>query len=165
MYDPLINQHPGRGELYPSSYWADSLNFQQDNNQSLAQDVDCDVAIIGGGYTGLSCAYHLAKHHGIKAVVLEANQIAWGCSGRNAGFVLPLSGRLSFSQMQAKWGEQVMRGIYDEMQAGVATIEALIKEGVDCDKQDYGYLKVAHKPTMMKTLVANAELQKKNVWL
>lgn len=161
MYDPLVNSNPGQGEPYPSSYWAQSLNLQQDHNKALEHDIDCDVAIIGGGYAGLSCAYHLAKYHNIHAVVLEANQSAWGCSGRNAGFILPSSGRLSFGQMQAKWGEKVMRGIYDEMQAGVATIEALIEDGIDCDKQDYGYLKVAHKPRMMKSLLANAELQRK----
>ncbi|WP_040309177.1 NAD(P)/FAD-dependent oxidoreductase [Asticcacaulis biprosthecium] len=53
---------------------------------ALAGDVSCDVAIVGGGYTGLSCALHLAKR-GLKAVVLEAKSIGFGGAGRNVGLV------------------------------------------------------------------------------
>ena len=55
--------------------------------------VDADVAIIGAGYTGLSCALYLAKEHGIRARVLEANRPGWGCSGRNGGFARAAIGR------------------------------------------------------------------------
>ncbi|ESQ86646.1 FAD-dependent oxidoreductase [Asticcacaulis sp. AC460] len=53
---------------------------------ALAGDISCDVAIVGGGYTGLSCALHLAKR-GLKAVVLEAKSIGFGGAGRNVGLV------------------------------------------------------------------------------
>ena len=53
---------------------------------SLEGEVSTDVAIIGGGYTGLSAALHLGQR-GIQAVVLEANEIGFGGSGRNAGNV------------------------------------------------------------------------------
>src|ERR687898_643724 len=46
-----------------------------------------DVAIIGGGYTGLSAARTLARD-GVKVTVLEQHTIGWGASGRNGGFVL-----------------------------------------------------------------------------
>jgi gamma-glutamylputrescine oxidase len=48
----------------------------------------CDVCIIGGGFTGLSTALHLARR-GYEAVVLEADRVGAGASGRNSGFVLP----------------------------------------------------------------------------
>ena len=119
MYDPLLDHFPGRGEPYPQSYWAQTSGQSPDDDGAITKDIDVDVAIIGAGYTGLSCALHLAREHNIKAHVLEANQVAWGCSGRNAGFILKSSGRKSFLTMQKQWGEEVMRGIYQEMAAGV----------------------------------------------
>jgi len=159
MYDPLHDLSPGCGENYPDSYWANISGQAPEDDGQLTQDIEVDVAIIGAGYTGLSCALHLAKEHGIKAHVLEANQVAWGCSGRNAGFILKSSGRKSYSQMQNQWGEEVMRGIYDEMSAGVATVNDLIEQGINCDVQEHGYIKVAHKANKLKELESLAKLQ------
>ena len=161
MYDPLHDVSPGCGQPYPDSYWADISGTPPEHDGAVSQDIDADVAIIGAGYTGLSCALHLARNHGIKAHVIEANQTAWGCSGRNAGFILKSSGRKSYSQMAKQWGEEVMRGIYDEMAAGVETVNGLISEGIDCDQQSAGYIKVAHKPNKLKELVELAKLQQK----
>ncbi len=163
MYDPLHDLSPGCGEKYPESYWSavsgiNSSNKPVDDGQ-INQDMDADVVIIGAGYTGLSTALHLAKEHGIKAYVLEANQTAWGCSGRNAGFILKSSGRKGYAAMQKQWGEEVMRGIYSEMCDGVETVKDLIAQGIDCDQQEPGYIKVAHKPQMFKELVSQAKLQ------
>jgi gamma-glutamylputrescine oxidase len=56
---------------------------------ALAQDIEVDMAIIGGGYTGLSCAYHVGKLLPKKSVVvLEAREVGNGASGRNGGMVL-----------------------------------------------------------------------------
>lgn len=161
MYDPLHDLSPGCGEQYPNSYWANISGQAPEDDGKVSQDLDVDVAIIGAGYTGLSCALHLAKEHGIKAHVLEANQTAWGCSGRNAGFILKSSGRKTYTQMQKQWGEEVMRGIYSEMCAGVETVNQLISQGIDCDAQENGYIKVAHKPNKLKELIELAQLQKK----
>ena len=163
MYDPLLDKSPGYNANYPKSYWADSLSVDnkldnQDDGQ-LEQDIDVEVAIIGAGYTGLSCALHLATEHGIKAHVFEANKTAWGCSGRNAGFILKSSGRKSYASMKQAWGEEVMRGIYNEMCEGVETVKSLINQGIDCDVQDAGFIKVAHKPSQFKALQAQAKLQ------
>ena len=161
MYDPLHDLTPGTNADYPKSYWAGISGDAPANDGVIENEHQVDVAIIGAGYTGLSTAYHLAAELGIKATVLEANQTAWGCSGRNAGFVLKSSGRMSFTQMAAKWGEEVMRGIYDEMAAGVDTVNGLIAQGLDCDVQEAGYLKVAHKPSKFKELISLAEVQRK----
>lgn len=160
MYDPLHDSSPGCGEEYPSSYWAGISGTPPENDGVITRDITVDVAIIGAGYTGLSCALHLAREHGVKAHVIEANKTAWGCSGRNAGFILKSSGRKSYGQMQQQWGEEVMRGIYSEMCAGVDTVNQLIAEGIDCDVQQQGYIKVAHKPNKLKELVDLAQLQK-----
>lgn len=161
MYDPLHDQFPGQHLAYPDSYWADQSGAPPADDGVLSQDLDVDVVVIGAGYTGLSTAYHLATVHGVKALVLEANQTAWGCSGRNAGFVLKSSGRKPYAQMQQQWGEAVMRGIYQEFCAGVDTVKQLIDLGIDCDAQAPGYLRMAHKPAMMKGLQAQASLQQR----
>jgi len=62
-----------------------SVNF---TGERLDRDVEADVAIIGGGYTGLSTAYHLAKA-GKSVVLLEKETIASGASGRNAAGWMP----------------------------------------------------------------------------
>lgn len=160
MYDPLHDKLPGCGEKYPDSYWADVSGVAPVDDGKLNRDIEVDVAIIGAGYTGLSCALHLAREYGIKATVLEANQTAWGCSGRNAGFILKSSGRKSYAQMASQWGEEVMRGIYREMCEGVETVRDLIGEGISCEPQTPGFLKIAHKPGMLKGLIEQAKLQR-----
>ncbi|GLS82592.1 NAD(P)/FAD-dependent oxidoreductase [Paraferrimonas haliotis] len=161
MYDPLLDSHPGEGERYPNSYWASTI---ADSNQAqqvptLDRDLDTDVVIIGGGYTGLSCAIHLARNYGIKATLLEANQIGWGCSGRNAGFVLHSSGRRSIASMANQWGEEVAATIYQEMRQGVALVEEFIAQGIDCDVQSKGYIKIAHSTRQFKQLQQLANVQ------
>jgi glycine/D-amino acid oxidase-like deaminating enzyme len=158
MYDPLHDFSPGQGQPYPDSYWAAHSGPAPADDGALTQDCTVDVAIIGAGYTGLSAAYHLATEHGVKALVLEANQTAWGCSGRNAGFVLKSSGRKPYAQMQKQWGEAVMRGVYQEFNAGLDRVRQLISLGIDCDQQEPGYLRMAHKPSMVPTLQAQARL-------
>ena len=53
---------------------------------ALAGEARCDVCIVGGGYTGLSSAIHL-RRRGFSVVLLEAERIGWGASGRNGGHV------------------------------------------------------------------------------
>ena len=161
MYDPIIDKSISSEQPYPNSYWADIAGTPPTAGGQLNKDVSVDVAIIGAGYTGLSTALHLARNYGIKATILEANKTAWGASGRNGGFILKSSGRKPYSTMQSQWGEEVMRGIYNEMCAGVDTVKSLISEGIDCDQQENGYIRVAHKPSMLKSLIKTASLQKK----
>src|SRR5690242_14194705 len=67
-------------------YWHTTVNMPGDSKLILIPQ-KADVAIIGGGFTGLSAARTLAKQ-GTKVVVLEANTIGWGASSRNGGMVL-----------------------------------------------------------------------------
>ncbi len=158
MYDPLKDASPGLNQPYPDSYWANNSGTPPDNSGTLKQDIEVDVAIIGSGYTGLSCALHLAKQHNIKAHIIEANQTAWGCSGRNAGFILKSTGRKPYSSMIKQWGREVAKGIYAEVSEGVETVNQLISEGIDCDQQSNGYLRIAHKPSRITELASQAKL-------
>ncbi len=64
------------------SYWETDGGAPVDGCRPLEGDAECDVAIIGGGFTGLSAALHLARDEGVAARVLEAGPPGWGASGR-----------------------------------------------------------------------------------
>ncbi|MEM9228100.1 MAG: FAD-binding oxidoreductase [Pseudomonadota bacterium] len=67
------------------SLW-DASSDEEDYTNPTVGDISVDVAIVGGGFTGLSTAVHCAER-GLSAHVLEANQIGFGGSGRNVGLV------------------------------------------------------------------------------
>jgi gamma-glutamylputrescine oxidase len=98
-YDPLRAADPGHGQAHVKSYWSATAGEIPPDDGPAPDQLDAEVAIIGGGYTGLSCALHLAREHGISPVVLEANRAGWGCSGRNGGFARMALGRFSAAQM------------------------------------------------------------------
>jgi glycine/D-amino acid oxidase-like deaminating enzyme len=90
----------------PRSLYADTAGPAPDT-PALEGDVRADVAIVGGGFTGLSAALHLAEGGG-DVRVLEANEIGWGASGRNGGQVNP---GLKFDpdQIEADFGSELGR--------------------------------------------------------
>ena len=69
---------------YPNSYYATSLSQQKDALPTLIDDHECDLCVIGGGFSGLSTAIEAAER-GLKVILLEQNIIGWGASGRNGG--------------------------------------------------------------------------------
>ena len=85
LYDPMTASGLGPKSDYAPTYWIGTAGPAPEDDGPVTGDMDVDVAVIGSGYTGLSTAIHLAKMHGIKAVVLEANGVAYGCSTRNGG--------------------------------------------------------------------------------
>lgn len=156
MYDPLVSADPG-GLSYPDSYWVDTAGAPPADDGPVQADFDVEVAIIGGGYTGLSAAYYLASEHGVETVVLEANGSGWGCSGRNGGFALKAGGRLSYQKMIKRYGETMARRMFDEIFEGLDRVRGLIKdEVIDCDRQPEGHLWVAHRPRMMDVIRSEA---------
>jgi glycine/D-amino acid oxidase-like deaminating enzyme len=72
---------------YPDTYYARTLG-ETAHSPSLDGSFECDVAVVGGGLAGLTAALELARA-GRSVVVLEAERIGWGASGRNGGFVGP----------------------------------------------------------------------------
>lgn len=146
MYDPLVDSNPGRSQPHTPSYWVDTAGSPSPDDGPIRGNLEVDVAIIGGGYTGLSCAYHLAREHGVKAVVLEANQTAWGCSGRNGSFARISGGRVPLATLVEKYGRDAAKAYFNEMHQALQTTRDLIRMGgIDCDKQADGVFKVASK--------------------
>ena len=103
------------------------------------------MAIVGSGFTGLATALFLAREHGIRAVVLDANQTAWGCTSRNGGQGQNASGRLYRSQWIARWGKDVALKLDAEIREGFQTFKDLVAEFPECEPQPGGHLYIAHR--------------------
>ncbi|QSX41762.1 NAD(P)/FAD-dependent oxidoreductase [Shewanella cyperi] len=160
VYDPLVNPLPHHLAL-PDSYWASTQALPQPLPPLLGSH-RAEIAVVGGGFSGLLTAYYLASHYGREVVLLEANRIGFGASARNGGFVLKGSGRLSYAQMAKRWDLDTAHGIYREFSEAVSRVEELISSGnIDCEPQEKGYIKVAHNPAAMETLKAGAEFIRK----
>ncbi|WP_395446670.1 NAD(P)/FAD-dependent oxidoreductase (plasmid) [Aminobacter sp. UC22_36] len=158
-YDPVHAANPGDGKDYAPTYWIATAGPQPEDDGPVTQDIDVDVAIIGSGYTGLSCAIHLAKEHGIKATVLEANGVAWGCSTRNGGQAQISAGRLKRSQWIERWGVDVAKKMHVEISEAFDLFRDLIRSPeIDCEPQDGGHLYIAHRDKVLPTLEKETRL-------
>jgi taurine dehydrogenase large subunit len=153
VYDPLKAPHPGRGLAQDESYWTATAGPEPADDGPVDGDREVDIAIIGGGYTGLSCAYYLARRFGARPVVLEANRAGWGCSGRNGSFARPALGRLKYTDWVAKWGVERARTLFAESLEALETVRGLIREGdIACDVQPDGSLRIAHRASAVAAL-------------
>ncbi|MFO1072377.1 MAG: FAD-binding oxidoreductase [Geminicoccaceae bacterium] len=158
-YDPLTDDGPGRNRDYAPTYWIGTAGPAPEDDGPITRDQDVDVVVVGSGYTGLSCAIHLAKEHGIKATVLEANAVAWGCSTRNGGQAQISSGRLKRSQWIERWGVEVAKRMHAEVVEAFALFRDLIGSGeFDCEPQEGGHYYIAHKPGVLPRLAQETEL-------
>ncbi len=156
-YDPLTARDPGSHAAHMPSYWTATAGTAPADDGVAPAAADTEVAIIGGGYTGLSCAWHLARTYGIKAMVLEANRPGWGCSGRNGGFARAAIGRHGYQRMIELWGRETARAVFRESLAAVQHVRELVSQaGIEgCDLQA-GHLKIAHRPGRAGALAAEA---------
>lgn len=129
----------------------------------LDRDVQADVAIVGGGYTGLSAALALAGR-GERAVVLEANAIGWGASGRNGG-VVSAKYRPSFQAIASRHGLSVAKRMHAIAYQSVETLERLIAEhGItEANYARVGQLKCAHKSATLAAAVADSEWMRREM--
>lgn len=156
-YDPLVSDGPGQNRDYAPTYWIATAGTPPQSDGPILRDKDTDVAIVGSGYTGLACAIFLAREFGIKATVLEANRVAWGCSTRNGGQAQNASGRLSRSQWIERWGVDVARRMHAEITEGFETFEDLVRSSpVDCEPQRGGHLYIAHRQRSLEKIAAES---------
>ncbi len=159
QYDPLVAPNPGTGRAYAPTYWVASAGTPPEDDGPITGDTDADVVIVGSGSTGMSTALYLAQEHGIRAVVLEANQESWGCSSRSGGQGQNASGRLKRSQWIDRWGLDVAKKLDIEIRTGFENFKALAKE-IDCDAFDGGHLYLAHRPEKLEYLRNEAKVMR-----
>ncbi|MBX3428275.1 MAG: FAD-binding oxidoreductase [Hyphomonadaceae bacterium] len=124
----------------------------------LEGEVEADVVIIGGGYTGLSTALQLARDFSV--IVLEAGSIGWGASGRNGGQLIP-GWRKGATDLVKLYGAERARAVFDlSLRARDRVMQWIATEDIRCDLTVNGHLLAAAKPsdlTWMQTEVETLE--------
>lgn len=125
----------------------------------LEGDEAFDVAVIGGGFTGLSTAYHLRKlQPGLRVAVLEGEVVGYGASGRNGGFSMTLFG-LEPAVTKALFGHQRTVEAHRYMERAVDTVDALVKEHhIQSDYTFPGFLRAATTPGYVKRIQHDLEI-------
>jgi glycine/D-amino acid oxidase-like deaminating enzyme len=106
----------------------------------------CDVAIVGGGFTGVSAALHLAEA-GVNAAVLESRYIGWGASGRNGGFCCLGGGMLDNAALDHTFGRQGRDEWRQTEVDAIRLVEGIVTRfGIEVDRHSDGETQFAHRP-------------------
>jgi len=137
------------------SYWTDSAPAPGEATPALPAQVD--VAIVGGGFTGLSAALALARR-GARVAVLEAGErVAAEASGRNGGHVN--NGlAVDYAEVAARVGVEQARAWYRAYDDAVDTVARVVRdEAIDCDFLRHGKLKLATRSNQMEALQRSAQ--------
>lgn len=137
------NDRPGE---HAASWYAATANRTTDH-PPLSGETSCDVCVIGGGYTGLSSALHLAER-GYDVILLEANRIGWGASGRNGGQV-GTGQRVDQITLEKRLGADHARMLWDlSVESMDLVLDLIDRHEIDC----------AYRPGIL-----DAEIQEKHL--
>ena len=131
---------------FPKSIWAETA-APRERTAPLQGEVEADCVVIGGGFTGLSTALHLARR-GVSALVLEANEVGWGASGRNNGQVIPTLTAAEPDAMVARWGEAGERFARLVAESAGYLFDTAREEGIEniAEAEQTGWFQPAHSP-------------------
>src|SRR5512146_2320677 len=134
--------HPKMNRDYArQAYWHATMPPLPDRSGRDLPDV-VDVAVVGGGYTGVAAARKLALQ-GAKVVVLEAETLGWGASTRNGGIAHPgfKWGPISLAK---RYGPQLGRALYQESRDATDFVAGLVRDqGIDAELRWNGFLELA----------------------
>ncbi|WP_136069086.1 NAD(P)/FAD-dependent oxidoreductase [Modicisalibacter radicis] len=145
-----------------ASYYAASI-VEESDYPRLEGEHRVDVAIVGGGFTGVATAVELAER-GYRVAVVEAHKIGWGASGRNGGQVTgSLSGQDAMArQMPRTLGDAAGDFVWNLRWRGHRIIrERVAKYAIACDLK-HGHLQAAYKPGHIKALRQDFEESKRH---
>ncbi|MBJ7440344.1 MAG: FAD-binding oxidoreductase [Sphingopyxis sp.] len=131
MTDPLAN-----------SYYAATAH-EWSVHADIEGEYACDVVVIGGGFTGLSAALACAER-GFSVILVEAEKVGFGASGRNGGQLIP-GLRWSASELEAEFGPERAAALFDLCWRDNRVKNRIEKHGIDCDLKP-GHLEAAWTP-------------------
>lgn len=136
--------------LLADSLWSATAN-QSQTRTALSGKAETDAVVIGGGFTGLSAALHLAEA-GQDVILLEAETPGWGASGRNGGQVNP-GLKADPSETEARFGEDLgKRLVALSGGAGALVFDLIRKHAIACDAHNCGWVRSATNAKTMAGL-------------
>ncbi|MGE0983327.1 NAD(P)/FAD-dependent oxidoreductase [Ralstonia pseudosolanacearum] len=142
------------GEPLPPSLWAATAPAAPPT-PALRESIATDVLVIGGGYTGLSTALHLAER-GTGVTVLEANDPGWGASGRNGGQVNPTL-KHDPDELVRMLGAARAEPLIDAVSRSADLVFDLIgRHGIDCQPVRAGWLQLSYSDKAVPAMHARA---------
>lgn len=131
-------------------WWDETCDVPR--GRCLTQDTVADVAIIGGGYTGISAALRLANA-GVSVVLLEAENLGWGASGRNGGFCCLGGGIATDAALDKQYGKPQRLSFRSAEKSAVDHVDRMISElKIGVDRHSLGETELAHRPKDMTGL-------------
>ncbi|TPJ31668.1 FAD-dependent oxidoreductase [Mesorhizobium sp. B2-7-2] len=144
-----------RQDAHGTSLWH-AVSRSHRERTPLHGEIDTDLAIVGGGFSGLSTALHAAGK-GLSVAVLEAEIIAWGATGRNAGFVVPNFAKLDPDSILAYLGPKRGERLIDFAASSADLVFGLIRQHrIDCDAVQNGWIQPAHSPAALEKVKSRA---------
>ncbi|MBB3408470.1 gamma-glutamylputrescine oxidase [Rhizobium sp. BK316] len=142
--------------IAPGVSWYQATVDERPDYPALDGSRQCDVAIIGGGYTGLQAAYNLAKA-GVSVTLIEANRLGDGASGRNGG-QLGTGQRWWPEELEKEIGYERSKALFGLAEDGKRHLMDFATEHqIDLDYVP-GQLNVAHKESYKREYYENAEI-------
>jgi len=123
----------------------------------LQGELTADIAVVGGGFVGISAALHAAEA-GARVVVVEANEVGWGAAGRNAGQVSAHATKLEPQEVLRVYGPERGARLNAAGAGAPAFVEALASRyGIDIQPVRGGIISAAHSPAALQTYRRRAE--------
>jgi len=147
-----VNDQPG---AYPPTYYAAGVTPLENCSQA-AGSMRCDVCVIGGGFTGLSTALHLAQR-GYDVRLVEAQRIGFGASGRNGGQV-GQGQRRDQDELETMFGVERARGLWNIGTQAVELVRELSQSNLVETDFHSGVLHADHKERFVSHSKAYAEM-------
>ncbi len=149
MTDPVVQPVRER------SLWLDGLDESLTPRSQLPGDTDADVAIIGGGFTGLWTAYYLAVHQpDLRVVVLERETVGFGASGRNGGWASGFIAGNASVYAERSGDDAVLRAEHASFEAISEIGRVARDEGIECGFAHDGTTTIAYSAPQRDRLLA-----------